>query len=71
MPTLTANSDVPIIGEEYHNAIEEAATYRGMRSLGDPDAERWLRDLKNSLAAHSEQYTEEEEDWDGGFSIKM
>jgi len=69
--SLINNTDTPIIGEEYHIALEEAATYRGARSLNYPEADRWLRDLKNTMAAHSEQYTEEEEDADIGFSIKM
>lgn len=71
IPALSADGDVPIIGTEWHEALELGATYRGARSLRDPDASRWQSDLKMALAAHSEQYTEEEEDADFGVSIKM
>lgn len=70
-PTLTEDSHVPVIGQEWHEALELGATYRGARSLGYPDANKWLTDLKTFMVAHSEQHTEEEEDSDAGFSIKM
>jgi len=68
---LVDDGNVPIIGVEWHEAIEIGATYRGFRSLGDPRAAQWLTDLKNYIIAHSEQQTEEEEDWDGGFRVSL
>ena len=66
---LVEDIDVPIIGVEWHEAIEIGATYRGKRSLGDPTMEKWLADLKAYIVSHSEQQTEEEEDHDDGFSV--
>jgi len=71
IPKLEADDDVPVIGQEWHEALELGATYRGARSIGHPDAGKWLGDLKAFMVAHSEQHTEEEEDVDIGFSIKM
>ena len=71
IPVLTQDSYVPVIGEEWHEAIELGATYRGARSLGYPDAAKWLQDLKDFMIAHSEQGTEEEEDADIGFAIEL
>jgi hypothetical protein len=68
---LIEDIDVPIIGVEWHEAIEIGATYRGKRSLGDPSMEKWLTDLKSYIMSHSEQQSEEEEDFDGGFSISL
>lgn len=71
IPALQADSDVPLIGQEWHEALELGGTYRGALSLGYPDAERWLGRLQSFMIAHSEQYTEEEEDVDVGFSVVM
>lgn len=71
IPVLTAAEDTPVIEELWHEALEVAATYRGARSLGYPDADKWLRDLKNILAAHSEQFSEEESDARWGVTIVM
>jgi len=71
VPAMSADTDTPVAGEEWHEAIELAATYRGARSLNHPDKAQWLGDLKAFLAAHSEQFTEEEEDADIGFKIVM
>lgn len=68
---LVNDTDIPIIGAEWHEALEIGATYRGKRSLGDPSMEKWLADLKAYIMAHSEQQTEEEEDYDAGLSIRM
>jgi len=71
IPILTADAHVPVIGQEWHEALELGATYRGARALGHPDADRWLNDLKSFMIAHSEQHSEEEEDSDVGFTITM
>lgn len=71
LPAMTTDSQTPIIGQEWHEAIEIGATYRGARSLSFADANRWLSDLTAFMIKHSEQHTEEEEDVDIGFSIKM
>ena len=71
IPLLVNDSDTPVIGEEWHEAIVLGATYRGARSLNHPDRDTWLRDLKTFMIAHSEQYTEEEEDADIGFSVEL
>jgi len=71
IPILTADAHVPVIGQEWHEALVLGATYRGAQSLGYPDAGKWLGDLKTFMVAHSEQHTEEEDDADIGFSIKM
>jgi len=71
VPSLTALTDIPAIGEEWHEGLELAATYRGARSLQFPNTDTWLRDLKNFMVAHSEQYTEEEEDADIGFKVSI
>ena len=71
VPSLTGLTDVPVVGEEWHEGIELCATYRGARSLQLPTMDTWLRDLKAFMAAHSEQGTEEEEDADIGFRIVM
>lgn len=71
IPVLVADSDVPIIGKEWHEGIEIGATYRGARSLQHPDVDRWFRDLKDFVASHSEQYTEEEEDGEYGFTPRL
>jgi len=71
IPVLTADAHIPVISEVWHEAIELAATYRGARSLRYPDAGTWLKDLSSFIVRHSEQYTEEEENADDGFSIKM
>ena len=68
---LVADTAVPIVGVEWHEAIEIGATYRGFRSLGDPRMEKWLADLKSYIIAHSEQQTEEEEDYDDGFEVSL
>jgi len=70
-PKLVDDEDVPVIGQEWHEAILLGATYRGTSSLSYPDASKWLNDLKAFMIAHSEQHTEEEEDSDVGFSITM
>lgn len=69
--TLTVDEDVPIIGEEWHEAIEMGATYRGFRSLGDARMGTWLNDLSNFIRNHSGQQNKEEEDFDGGFQIVL
>jgi len=71
LPAMSTDSQTPIIGQEWHEAIEIGATYRGARSLAHADATKWLSDLKAFMVTHSEQHTEEEEDADIGFSIKM
>lgn len=68
---LVADDEVPIIGVEWHEALEIGATYRGFRSLGDPRMEKWLADLKAFIIGHSEQQTEEEEDFDDGFQVSL
>ena len=70
-PVLTEDDHIPVIGQEWHEALELGATYRGARALGYPDANKWLGDLKAFMVAHSEQHTEEEEDADVGFSIEI
>lgn len=69
--TLVNNEDIPVVGVEWHEAIEIGATYRGLRSIGDPRMEKWLADLKAYIIAHSEQQTEEEEDFDDGFQVVL
>lgn len=71
LPALSSDTDVPVIGQQWHEAIEIGATYRGARSLSQPTANAWLADLKTFMIAHSEESTEEEEDADIGFSIEM
>jgi hypothetical protein len=68
---LVNPGDVPIIGAEWHEALELGATYRVLRSLGDPKATQYSTDLKNFMISHSEQHTEEEEDYNGGFRVKL
>jgi len=68
---LVLPTDVPIIGAEWHEALEIGATMRGFRSLGDPRADKWLTELKTYIISHSEQHTEEEEDFNGGFTISL
>jgi hypothetical protein len=68
---LVNDNDVPIVAAHWHEALEIGATYRGKRSIGDPTADRWLQDLKAFIISHSEQQTEEEEDFDGGFRIVL
>lgn len=71
IPVLIADADVPVIGQEWHEAIEIGATYRGARSLGHGDAATWQTDLKDFLARHSKQGEEAEEDYEMGFSVLM
>ena len=68
---LTLPTDEPLIGAEWHEAIELGATMRGFRSLGDPRADKWLNDLKTFIISHSEQHTEEEEDFHAGFRVSL
>lgn len=67
VPSLTAPEQVPIIGEEWHECIELAATYRGARSLKEPTAETWLRDWKDFIVRHHGLHFDIEEDSDVGF----
>lgn len=71
LPALAADEDVPIVGAEWHELIELGASYRGARSLSYPDATRWMNDMKEFMAAHSEQDAEALEDADIGFTIVM
>lgn len=71
LPALAEDTDVPIVGAEWHELLELGATYRGARSLSHPDANTWLSAMKEFMAAHSEQDTEGEEDLDVGFNIVM
>jgi len=71
LPALAEDVDVPVVGAEWHELIELGASYRGARSLGYPDASRWMNDMKEFMAAHSEQDAEALEDSDVGFSIVM
>ena len=71
LPALSEDSHVPVVGVEWHELIELGASYRGARSLGYPDATRWMNDMKEFMAAHSEQDAEALEDSDIGFSIEM
>lgn len=64
-------TDVPIIGAEWHESIELGASWRGLRSLGDPKAGQYFNDFKLFLATHSEQHSEEEEDYTGGFNVRL
>lgn len=71
LPAMSADADVPIIGEEWHEAIVLGASYRGAQSLSYPDAGKWFADYKQSMTGHSEQHTEEDADGNYGFTIKM
>lgn len=71
IPVLTQDTHVPVVNEMWHEGLILGATYRGKRSLTHPDADAWLRDWKNFIIGHSEQHTEEEEDWNAGFSIDL
>lgn len=68
---LVNPADVPIIGTEWHEAVELGATWRGLRSLGDPKATQYFTDFKTFLVNHSEQHSEEEEDYTGGFNVRL
>jgi hypothetical protein len=69
LPVLVQDTDIPVVGEEWHEGLVLGATYRGTSSLGYPDAAKWQLDLKNFIVGHSEQATEEEEDVDIGFNF--
>ena len=71
VPALVQDADIPVVDEIWHEGVELCATYRGKRSLQHTDATVWLRDLKSFVAAHSEQFTEEESDASFGFRIAM
>jgi len=71
LPALVQTQDVPVLGEEWHEAIELAATVRGARSFGDPRLMVWEAALKQFVVGHSEQYTQEEEDVDTGFRVVL
>jgi len=62
---------IPVIAPEFHEILEFMATYRGAMSLNRGDAPDWLDAARKSMFAHSEQGTEEEEDANIGFEIKM
>jgi hypothetical protein len=62
VPALVDDTDVPIINTIWHELIEIGASYRGMRSLQDPGAEKWLAAGKVYMSSHSEQNSEEDED---------
>lgn len=68
---LVNPTDIPIIATEWHEALILGATYRGLRSLGDPRAEQFKTDLKSYIISHSEQHSEEEEDFNAGFQIRL
>lgn len=68
---LVNPTDIPVIASEWHECLELGATYRGFRSLGDPRAEQYKNDLKAFIIAHSEQHTEEEEDYNAGFQVRL
>jgi hypothetical protein len=71
LPTLVDPTDVPVIGEEWHLGLVLGATYMGARSLNFPEADKWKTDLKEFVLGHSEQTTEEEEDYEGGFNFQF
>jgi len=68
---LVNPTDVPVIGAQWHEALVLGATYRGFRSLGDPRADTFKNDLKTFIISHSEEGSEEEEDYNAGFTVHM
>lgn len=68
---MVIDNAVPVIAPEFHEIIEFGATYRGALSLNRGDASDWLDTAQKFMFAHSEQGTEEEEDANIGFEIKM
>ena len=71
LPVLTADAHIPVIGQEWHEAIVQGATARGKRSLNVPDAERWEQLFKASIMNHAYQTAEEDEDGDYGITVVM
>jgi hypothetical protein len=68
---LVNPADVPVIGAQWHEALVLGASYRGFRSLGDPRADTYKNDLKTFIISHSEEGSEEEEDYNAGFTVHM
>jgi hypothetical protein len=72
LTTLALDADVPVISDIWHEALELGATLRGFRSLRDFSSYgQFKADLKDYIVSHSEQYTEEEEDFDAGIQVRM
>jgi len=71
IPMLVNDTDVPILRPIWHELLEIGATYRGMRSLQDPAAERWLQAGKLFMTSHSEQHSEEDEDANFGLRVAL